>query len=124
EAEYIRCNVSIPLEKKSMVEAPVDNLDDFVDNLDEPFAITLLRLIDSKSKSDIEVYKSANLDRRLFSKIRTAKGYTPSKRTAIALAIALELNLEETDDLLKRAGYALSHSQKFDVIIEYFIIKG
>ncbi len=60
----------------------------------------------------------------LISKIRTGKGYMPSKRTAIALAVALELNLDETDDLLERAGYTLSRSQKFDVIIEYFIING
>lgn len=124
EPELFQYNVPISLEKKSMLEAPVEGLDNIVGNLDEPFATTLLRLIDSKGKSDIEIYKRANLDRRLFSKIRTVKGYIPSKRTAIALTIALELNIEETDDLLKRAGYALSRSQKFDVIIEYFIIKG
>lgn len=99
-------------------------LDDLVSNLDEPFSQTLLRLIDAKGKSDVEVYKRANLDRKLFSKIRTGKGYMPSKRTAIALAIALELSLAETDDLLARAGYTLSHSQKLDVIVEYFITHG
>lgn len=106
------------------IAAAAKGLDELIENLDEPFSQTLLRLIDAKGKTDVEVYKRANIDRRLFSKIRSGKAYMPSKRTAIAPAIALELTLRETEDFLNRAGYALSHSQKFDVIVEYFIVDG
>jgi len=123
DAIHIEYDSPLPQISEEVLKAPA-GIDDLIDNLDEPFSTTLLRLIDANGKTDVEVYKRANLDRKLFSKIRTGKGYMPSKRTAIALAIALELNLDETDDLLERAGYALSHSQKFDVIIEYFIING
>lgn len=103
-------------------DADADSLDQLVGHLDESFSQTLLRLIDAKGRTDVDVYKRANLDRKLFSKIRTGKGYMPSKRTALALAISLELSLGETEDLLGRAGYSLSHSQKADVIVEYFIL--
>lgn len=102
--------------------APSQGLDNWMEHLDEPFSAALLKLIDKKGKTDVEVYKRANMDRKLFSKIRTGKGYTPKKPTILALAIALELTLDETDALLERAGYALSHASKFDVIVEYFIV--
>ena len=106
------------------IAKPTVSVDELISTLDEPFSATLLRLIDAKGMTDAAVYKRANIDRRLFSKIRSGKGYMPGKRTILALAVALELSLNETDDLLERAGYALSHSQKFDVIVEYFIVNG
>lgn len=103
--------------------APRQGIEEMLQNLDAPFSDTLLKLIDAKGKTDAEVYKGANLDRKLFSKIRTVKGYTPKKPTILALAVSLELTLSETDSLLERAGYALSHASKFDVIVEYFIVR-
>jgi len=117
-------NFNAPMPSMAAPAAAGTGIDELVGNLDEPFGKTLLRLIDTKGKTDVEVYKRANIDRKLFSKIRTGKGYMPGKRTILALAIALELTLDETDDLLERAGFALSHSQKFDVIVEYFIVSG
>lgn len=99
----------------------VGGLDEALAHLDAGFSETLLKLIDRSGKKDAEVYKKANVDRKLFWKIRNNPGYKPSKSTAIAFAIALELNLDETRELIARAGYALSASSKFDVIIEYFI---
>ena len=104
-----------------MAPMAVNGLDDLLAHLDAGFSETLLKLIDRSGKKDAEVYKKANVDRKLFSKIRNNPDYKPSKSTAIAFAIALELNLDETRDLIARAGYALSASSKFDIIIEYFI---
>lgn len=100
------------------------SLDEWLCGLDAGFSETLLRLIDRTGKKDSEIYKKANIDRRLFSKIRSDPAYQPSKTTAVAFAIALELDLEETRDFLARAGFALSRSSRFDVIIEYFIRQG
>ncbi|OCA83233.1 hypothetical protein A8F94_19190 [Bacillus sp. FJAT-27225] len=81
----------------------------------------LFSYIDKKGAADSEVYKKAGIDRRLFSKIRSNPEYRPGKNTVIALALALELNLKETDKLLNSVGYSLSDSETGDLVIKYFI---
>ncbi len=117
------------LEESAMLECEdmclptdTDDWDKLLKGLDAGFSETLLRLIDRTGKKDSEIYKKANVDRKLFSKIRNNTDYKPSKPTALAFAFALELDLQETKDFIARAGYALSHSSKFDVIVEYFLV--
>ena len=111
-------NINMQMPQMSAAPASVHN---FTKNLDEPFSKILLNIIDRKDKKDVEVYKRANIDRKLFSKIRSGKNYMPGKKTVVALAIALELSPDETDNFLECAGFALSKSVMFDVIIKYFI---
>ena len=90
--------------------------------LDEGFSELLFQLIDERGWKDADCYKKANVSKQVFSNIRSNPQYLPSKTTVLALAIALELDLDETKKLLERAGYAISHSSLADVIVEYFII--
>ena len=107
-----------------MAAPKVSSLEDMLKQADAGFTETLLKLIDKTGKKDSEIYKKALLSKQHFSKIRNNPDYKPTKPTAIALALALELDLEETRDLIGRAGYALSGSSKFDLIIRYFIEQG
>ena len=102
-------------------ELQSQSLEAVISSLGQTFQQKLFGLIDKKGYTESQVYRKANLDRKLFSKIRCNEDYKPSKLTALSLAIALELNLDETTDLLGRAGLALSPSNLSDMIVKYCI---
>lgn len=107
-------------------QAPLSprGLANVVANVDEGFSETLLHHISNRGLREPDVYKRAHIDRKLFSKIRKGQSYQPSKPTAVALGIALGLDLDELRDLIGRAGYTLTHASKADLIVEYFVTQG
>lgn len=105
-------------------DAPEGSLDEWLKQQDDTFAVTLLKLIDKKNMTDVQCYKKANVTRKTFWKIVNDPKYKPSKPTIIAFAVALELTLDETEDLLRTVGFSLSHSNTFDMIISFYIRRG
>ena len=110
-----------PLMGAMPASAAAPDWDSILKNTDKGFSETLLDMIDERHMTDTECYKKANVDRKLFSKIRSNPAYKPSKPTVLAFAVALELSLPETNKLLNRAGFSLTHSSKFDIVLEYCI---
>ncbi len=116
---------SAACEEAMSCEAPApQSLEDWLKHQDDTFAVTLLKLIDKKHITEVQCYKRANVSKKTFWKINNDPKYKPSKPTVLAFAIALELSLSETEDLLRTVGFSLSHSSTFDMIIEFYIRKG
>lgn len=111
----------MPTYNITCASASVNYALDFTGRLEESFGTLLVKYIREKGKTNADIYKEANIDRRLFSKIISNDDYSPTKGTVLALAIALKLDLNETSTFLKRAGYALTRSSKSDLVVEYFI---
>ena len=125
-ARGIESNAPMSLGDMAFSDAalPTMSLNEMLSQMDEGFSQALLRLIDERGLTDAQCYKRANVDRRLFNKIKNTPGYRPGKQTVLAFAIALKLDLDETRDLLAKAGYALSHSSRSDIAVEYCILNG
>lgn len=129
DAAPIAADAEYALESECVLEAAspaprVRDLDELLEGKKDGFGATLLKMIDASGKSDVEVYRAAGIDRKHFSKIRSNPDYKPTKNTALALAVALELNLDRTNDLLRSAGLTLSDSSRLDLIVSFFIERG
>lgn len=117
---YIDENYHYPVKYSIKGDFHKNKVREILEDNKKTFSDYLRELIHEKNLSEVEVYKKAHLDRRIFSKLRNEKDYKPSKRTILAISFGMGLKLEETEKLLKNGGYALSDGDKFDLIIKYF----